>query len=181
MSAPVPFVYSILRYRPYKHLASVLHSTTEARYYGDISGKPCIAEEIGTLGPCVSSDKIAGDFARTALFSLWAHDCNGFIWWCSSDFSHLYFAPYDWSPIEPELGLLRVDGTAKPVLNEMCAFSKFLKNLPCHVLPKRSIEAVCIISREQNQWGVAYSSFVLAKQAGFDIEFQYESQPLKDS
>ena len=31
------------------------------------------------------------------------------------------------------------------------------------------------------QWGAAYSSFILAKQAGFDLEFQYSDQPLKPS
>ena len=33
----------------------------------------------------------------------------------------------------------------------------------------------------QDQWGVAYSSFILAKQAGFDIEFQHGNQPIKDA
>jgi len=32
-----------------------------------------------------------------------------------------------------------------------------------------------------DQWGAAYSSFILAKQAGFNIEFQTGSQPIKDA
>ena len=55
------------------------------RYYADLGGKPCLCEEIGTLGPMISSEAIAADFIRTALFSLWANDCHGLFWWCAYD------------------------------------------------------------------------------------------------
>ena len=33
----------------------------------------------------VASEQIAADFARCVLFSLWAHDCHGLLWWCAYD------------------------------------------------------------------------------------------------
>jgi hypothetical protein len=38
---------------------------------------------------------------------------------------------------------------------------------------------VCILTAEQDTWGAAYSSYILAKQAGFDLEFQFADQLLK--
>lgn len=83
--------------------------------------------------------------------------------------------------MERELGLLRKNNTPKPVLGELAEFRKFIDRLAFDALPPRVIDAVCILSRNQDQWGVAYSSFVLAKQAGLDLEFQYEDRPLKEA
>ncbi|MBC7960765.1 MAG: hypothetical protein H7X94_12975 [Vallitaleaceae bacterium] len=52
---------------------------------------------------------------------------------------------------------------------------------PFGQLPKRAIEGVCITTNQQDHWAVAYSTFILSKQAGFDIEFQHDDQPLKDA
>jgi len=165
---------------PVNTLRTQLHATAESLFYADLGGKPCFAEELGTLGPMVASETIAADFIRAGLFSLWAHDLRGLLWWCASDQTELTDAPYDWYAMERELGLLRTDGTPKPVLAEFGKFRAFVDGLP-QPLPPRVKEAVCILSADQDQWGVAYSTFVLAKQAGFDLEFQYEAQPLKEA
>lgn len=166
---------------PLNTLRSILHSTAESRFYADLGGKPCLCEEIGTLGPMFASEEVAAHFVRATLFSLWANDCHGLLWWCASDQTHLEHAPYDWCAVERELGLLRVDGRAKPVFKEIHAFRQMLDRLNIRSLPKRTREAVCILTESQDQWGVAYSAFILAKQAGLDLEFQYASQPLKDA
>jgi hypothetical protein len=166
---------------PVNTIRTALHSTAESRFYADLGGRPCLCEEIGTLGPMISSEPVAADFARTALFSLWANDCHGLLWWCASDQTHLEHAPYDWCAVERELGLLRVDGRAKPVLKTMHAFRQMLDGLPFRSLPPRTEEAVCILTEGQDTWGVAYSTFVLAKQAGFDLTFQHASQPVRDA
>jgi hypothetical protein len=166
---------------PVDTIRTILHSTAESRYYADLGGKPCLCEEIGTLGPVIASEKIAADFIRSALFSLWANDCHGLLWWCASDQTHLEHAPYDWNTVERELGLLRVDGQPKPVLKELRTFRQMLDGLPFRTLPPRSRDAVCILSERQDTWGVAYAAFILAKQAGFELEFQHVSQPLKDA
>lgn len=166
---------------PVNTIRTILHSTAESRFYADIGGKPCLCQEIGTLGPMIASEAIAADYIRACLFSLWANDCHGLLWWCANDQTALAHAPYDWHAVERELGLLRVDGSAKPVLHALTAFRDFLDGLPFGALPLRTREAVCILTDGQDHWGVAFSTFVLAKQAGFDLEFQYETQPIKDA
>lgn len=166
---------------PINTMRACLHGAAESCFYADIGGKPCLVEEIGSLGPMIAGEDIAADFARTALFSLWAHDCHGLLWWCANDQTNLEHAPYDWCQMEQELGLLRQDGAAKPALKELGRFRSFLDSLPFDALPPRLREGCCILSNGQDNWGVAYSSFVLAKQAGFDLTFQYHDQPLKDA
>ena len=166
---------------PVNTIRTILHSTAEARYYADLGGKPCICQEIGTLGPMIASERVAADFIRGCLFSLWANDCHGVLPWGAHDQTHLAHAPYDWHAVERELGLLRVDGSAKPWLQELTAFRRMLDGLPFDRLPLRRREAVCVLSEGQDQWGVAYSSFILAKQAGFDVEFQYCDEPIRDA
>ena len=176
---PYPYFTPHTDQDPLNSIRTLLHSTAESRFYADIGSKPCLVEEIGTLGPMVASEPIAADFVRSVLFSLWAHDCHGLLWWCAFDQLGLAHAPYDWAAFERELGLVRGDRSEKPVLGEIGHFGRFLASLPFTVLPPRITEAVCILTEGQDQWGAAYSSFVLAKQAGFDLEFQYAGQPLK--
>ena len=164
---------------PVNTLRPSLHATAESRYYADIAGKPCLAEEVGTLGPMVCSEAVAADYIRTALFSLWAHDCHGLLWWCAYDQLHVDQAPYDWHSCERELGLLRGNREVKPVTRTLARFRAWLEGLPIRRLPPRQTEAVCVLSAGQDQWGTAFSAFVLAKQAGFDLEYQFADQPLK--
>jgi hypothetical protein len=51
--------------------------------------------------------------------------------------------------------------------------------MPFEELPPRLVDGVVVLTQEQDHWGVAYSTFVLAKQAGLDVEFQHEGQPLR--
>ncbi len=176
---PYPYFTPHCDQDPVNSLSTILHSTAESRFYADIGGKPCIAEEIGTLGPMIASEAVAADFARSALFSLWAHDCHGLMWWCAYDQIHLEHAPYDWASFERELGLVRTDRSEKPVLGEIGEFGNWLKSLPFDRLPERVADAVCILTEEQDAWGAAYASFVLAKQAGFDLQFQHADQPIR--
>ncbi len=176
---PYPYFTPHCDQDPVNTIRTILHSSAESRFYADIGGKPCIAEELGTLGPMIASDRIAADFIHSALFSLWAHDCHGLVWWCAFDQILLEQAPYDWHSFERELGLVRTDGSPKPVLAELGEFGAWLKSLPFTALPEFTRDAVCILTEEQDAWAAAYSSFVLAKQAGFDLEFQHAGQPLK--
>jgi hypothetical protein len=175
---PYPYFTPHTDQDPVNTIRTALHATSQTRWYGDCGGRPALTEEIGTLGPMVASERIAADFARNVLFSLWAHDCHGLLWWCAYDQGHLTHPPYDWHAFERELGLFRGDRSAKPVLDELSRFASFLRELPIPALPPRLTEAVCILTHEQEQWAAAYSSFVLAKQAGFDLTFQYDDQPL---
>ena len=158
-----------------------LHAAAESRLYADVGNRPCIPEELGTLGPVVCSEKNAAAYLRTTMFSSWAHDCRGLLWWCAYDQDHLDFPPYEWTGLERELGLIRNNRETKPVCDAMREFGGILKKMPFKNLPEFRKNAVCVLTRGQDQWSVAFSSFILAKMAGFDLEFQYADQPLKKS
>jgi hypothetical protein len=164
---------------PVDTMRPLLHAVAEARFYADIGGRPCLVEETGTLGPLISNNETAGRFARSGLLSAWAHDARCLLWWCAFDQDHLNFAPYDWAAFERELGLFKADGKAKPAAKEVQKFSDLIESLPIKKLPARTCEAVCILTPGQDAWGAAFGAFILAKQAGFDITFQYADQPLK--
>ena len=166
---------------PANTIRSIMHSAAETRFYGDIGGKPCLVEETGIMGPMEANEKTKTDFLRSILFNNWANDCQGLLWWCAYDQDILDFPPYEWIAVERELGLFKSDRSPKPVVDELKKFKTFLNCLPFKSLPQRRKEAVCILTDGQDQWGVAYSSFILAKQAGFDLEFQHSNQLLKDA
>lgn len=178
---PYPIFTPYCDQDPINAIRNGLHATAESRLYADIGGAPCLAEEMGTLGPMICSEAIAADYIRGALYSLWAHDCQGMLWWCAYDQTRLEHPPYEANAVERELGLIREDREPKPVLQEIGEFSRRLQALPFDRLPSRRRDAVCILTEGQDQWAVAYSAFILAKQAGFDLEFQTANQPLRSA
>lgn len=178
---PYPFWTPHTDQDPANTIRTIMHSTAETRFYGDVGGKPCLVEETGIMGPMEANEKTKADFLRTLLFNNWAHNCHGLMWWCAYDQNHLDFTPYEWNAVERDLGLFRTDRSPKPVVAELSNFRKFIDQLPFETLPEFKKEAVCILTDGQDQWGVAYSSFILAKQAGFDIEFQHGNQSIKDA
>jgi hypothetical protein len=178
---PYPFWTAHADQDPANTIRTIMHSSAETRYYGDIGGKPCLVEETGIMGPMEANEKSKVAFLRSILFNNWANDCHGLLWWCTYDQNLLDFPPYEWTSVERDLGLFRNDRSPKPVVNELKEFRKFIDDLPFYALPPQKKEAVCILTDGQDQWGVAYSSYVLAKQAGFDIEFQHSNQPIKES
>lgn len=146
-----------------------LHSAAEATLYSDIGGKPCLCEEIGTLGYMLGNEERTAEFIKVNANSLWANGATGIVWWCSHDQNNFTFAPYDWNGLERELGFIRNDGSFKPVRNVFKDYAEFVSDNAR--LPERNRHALCILSQCQDNWAVAYSSFVLSKQAGFDIKF----------
>ena len=158
---------------PINEMKTILHSTAETVMYESLGGIPAFIEEAGTLGPMIASERVAGDYVRAAMFSAWAHDLRGFVWWCANEQSALRHTPYDWNAVERELGLFRIDGTKKPVVDEMSSFTDFVDNFEFGKLPPRITDAVCILSEGQDVWAAAYGSFILAKQAGLDIKFAW--------
>jgi endo-1,4-beta-mannosidase len=178
---PYPLWTPYCDYEPLNSIRPVLHATAESLYYKGIGGKPCFAEELGTMGPMMGSEETAGNFLRGTLFTLWAHDCKGMMWWCAFDQKDLIHAPYDWMQLERELGFIDPEGRPKKMLQEMSKFKKTINKLPFKVLPQRKVDAVCVISHGQEHWPTALGSFILAKQVGMDIEYCYQDQPLPES
>ena len=165
---------------PLNGMKNPMHAPAESLYYGDIGGKPCFAEETGTLGPMEISDTLGADYLRMTLFNLLANDCRGLLWWCGFEQSALDFPPYDWNGVERELGLFYLDKTPKPVLLELKRFSDFLKALPFDRLPARRDRAVCVLTRGQDSWAAAYGAFILAAQAGFSLRFAWADDEIPE-
>ncbi len=178
---PYPIFTPHAGHDPLNTIRTILHATAENHFYGDIGCKPCFTEETGTLGPMIGSYEKASALLRSSMFTLWANDCRGLLWWCGFDQKHLKHQPYAKNAMECELGLFTKDHSPKPMAAEFAKFNRFIDSMPFEKLPERTVEAVCIITAGNDQWGSAYGSFILAKQAGLDIEFQYGAQPLKDS
>ena len=161
-------------------LRTTMHATAQTKLYAEIGGKPCLAEEIGTMGPSVCSDEKAADFLRINLFSLWANGASGVMWWCAHDQDELESNPYSYQMVERELGMLYGDRSPKPVLKEMKDFSSWLGKLDFE-LPRAQTDAVCLLTREQNHWGVAYMTHILAKTVGLNCSFAYGDNELPES
>lgn len=163
----------------YDTMKSMLHGTTESIYYSQISGKPCLCEEIGHLANSVGCEGTVAEYLRANLHTLWAHGFPGLLWWCACDQEQLDFPPYDWCACERELGILRSDGSEKPIAEELRAFQNFASSQS--PLPPYQKDVVCILSKHQDNWAVAYSVNLLCKQAGIDVQFVDGEDPLPES
>lgn len=175
---PYPLFTPHCHREPLDSMRPLLHATVETCLYADLAGRPAFVEEFGTLGPRMCDEQVAAKMVRARLFDLWAHDCRGALWWCAYDQTELTHAPYDWLAIERELGLFRADGSAKPAVKE---FAEFQRAVGMWSLPPRRIDAVCILTNGQDHWGVAFTCFILAKQAGFDIRFVFADELLPEA
>ena len=178
---PYPYFVPHCSKDNFASMRTLLHATCETKYYSDISDKPCMVEELGNLGPMMCDDEMAGNFIKLNMFSNWASGANGLLWWCSSDQIMLETPPYCWNMCELELGLLDRNKKEKTTLKEIKKFSEWIKSLD-FILPEAREDAVCIVTDGQDQWGVAYMSYLLAKQAKLNLKFAYGTQdiPMSD-
>lgn len=176
-----PYPYWVEHARKDKTISfrTFMHAQAESEMYSALSKKPVIVEEVGTMGPQVCSEEMAGVFMRGQLFSAWANGQEGLLWWCAFDQNLLNEPPYAWMSVERYLGLFENEYKAKPALVELKRVSKRIKGLP--KLPKKQIDAVCILSKDIDHWGVAYMTYALAKQAGLSITFADANDELPDA
>ncbi len=158
------------------YIKSTLLPTVMTKLYTDIGKKPCFIEEFGTMGPGVCSEELAGDVLRVNYFSSLANGNPGILWWCANEQTELTTPPYTWTMVENELGMIYQNREPKPVLLEMKRLSELNFELP-----PASIDAVCLLTEEQDCWGVAYMSYVLAKQAGLNISFADATKEIPDA
>ena len=159
---------------------TLLHATAQSCWYAAVGGAPCLVEEIGTMGPMICSEQVSADFLRVNLWSNWAHGAWGLLWWCAFDQDRLTSAPYDWIMCERELGLLHSHDAPRPAALALREFVEEQKALGLR-LPPAKRDGVCLLTRGQDHWGVAYMSFLLGKQAGLTLDFADAEAPLPES
>lgn len=177
---PYPYFVPHCTKDSFSSMRTLLHATCETKYYSDISHKPCLVEEIGTLGNMMCDEQTAAGFLKVNMFSNWAHGSTGTLWWCASDQMTLEAPPYCWNMCEVELGMMDKGKNPKPVLLEMKKFSDFVKTLGFE-LPRANEDGVCLLTDGQDNWGVAYMTYLLSKQAKVNISFAYASKEIPKS
>ncbi len=177
---PYPYWCEHTRVDKTLSLRTTMLPTAQTKFYAEIGKKPCLAEELGTMGPMLCSNEAAADFLRINMFSLWANGMSGVMWWCANEQLNLDTFPYTICMVERELGLFDIDGNAKPVLYEIRKFADFL-DAQDYELPKPIVDAVCILTSAQRQWGIGYMTYVLARMTGLNISFDFGDNVLPDS
>lgn len=156
------------------------HASCETKYYSDLGDKPCLVEEIGTMGPMICDEEKAAQFLRVNLLSNWIHGAEGLMWWCANEQTNLTAQPYTRNMCEIELGMIRADRTPRPVLLEMKNFAERRRQWNISI-PKAKEDAVCILTSGQDQWGTAYMSWCLAQQVSMNLKFCYIDKKIPDA
>ena len=159
---------------PFNGFRNALHQVGQCLFYEGISGKMAFPQEVGNFGPTVSPDWMAAKGLRQELFASWMHGLCGFLWWCAFEQMHNSYPPYETNAMERELGFLKSDSarTPKPEAVALGEFKAFKDSLPFESLPPRKIDAVCLLSEKEDFWQTSFGALMLAKQAGFDLEFR---------
>lgn len=177
---PYPFWVNYAERDKNATVRTAMHATCQTKFYAEVGGKPCFAEEIGTMGNMLCDMEQAARFMRVNLLSNWANDSLGVMWWCGHEQSKLTTEPYISNTCEVELGMLDINMQPKPVLKETKRIGDIIKNFDFD-LPKADVDAVCILTKDQDQWGVAYMTYILAKQAGLNISFCYSEYGIPEA
>lgn len=156
---------------------AITHSVAEQTMYSDLTGKPCLIEEIGTLGEIYGDEETAADFIRANLWNGWANNGLGLIWWDAFDQDFSY-APYEWVDCERALGMFKAGHKPKLLVDECIKFDDFLRKFPYEKMPIRLRNAVCLVSSDA--WLNGFGSYMLAKRAGIELKFADISKTIPD-
>lgn len=156
---------------------TTLHATAQNKFYSEISGKPCFAEEIGSMGPMLSSNRAAAEFLRVNMWSIWANGGLGTLWWCANEQDELTEHPYSIAMAERELGMFDSNHQPKPVICEMKNFFDILSGLNVN-LSQAETQAVCLLTEGQNQWAVGYMTYGLLRKAGLNPKFAFANDEI---
>lgn len=165
---------------PIVSMRPILDPSFSCRLYEDIAKKPTFIQEVGSIGYMNCSEKSEADFYRGMVFSSWADNCGGVMWWCAYDQGHFDYAPYDWNNIGSDYGFYKKDRTEKPIANQNRELLNVINSLPFEELPKKTLDAVCLIPKGENANTIhtLRSTYCLAKQANIDVSFVSVKQPI---
>lgn len=180
---PYPCFTPYCNYDRISSMRLLLHSTCESLFYTNLSGKPCIVEEIGSIYNVLAGETTSADFAKATIRSVWANGINGYMWWCNSDFDKLDKTPYIWNPLEQDLGLITSEGEIKKTLTEIKDFAGIIGKLPLEKLPDAMVDGCILVGKTDepfDAWRFSFNSYVLSKQAGMNMCFSHINAPLPD-
>ena len=162
----------------FMHVRNLCRAAAECRIISDIGGKTCFTEETGNWRNIALSLEGVGNAMNALLWNAWVEDCRAFLWWCAFDQTHLIFAPYHWGDWPGlEHGVFTADRKPHPAAETIARFAKMLEGAPVEKLPKTMPDALCVIDNME----VGFSAYLLARQAGLNLQFQAARSPLKDA
>ncbi|HEY2745976.1 MAG TPA: beta-galactosidase trimerization domain-containing protein [Polyangia bacterium] len=156
-------------------------------------GRPVVLEEFGASSTQAGEAEHAGYVRESVLTSL-AAGASGALVWCASDFDRNTLGletPYSHHAFELGFGLLRADGSEKPVAGELRALRGLVDaiDFPSLTRPRARVAILASdwVEREfPFSWEdksdlrrALLQSFVLAAQAGFDADVLGEDDPLE--
>jgi len=149
----------------------------------DISEIPTFVQEFSSLGYMNSSKKCEAEFYRASLLACLSHNCYGTMWWCAFDQGHHNYAPYRWNTIGSDYGFFDKNLNEKPIATENKKFMELIKKLPNGNLPEHSVNATVLVPRDDGGADIDLlrTSYILAKQANFDVNFSYILDSIPDS
>ncbi len=96
---------------------------------------------IGTMG-CLDEDAMAA-YAVAVLDRLAARGAIGALWWCWTDYADelAQVPPFDEAPHEFHFGVVRSDGSEKPVARALCEFARSMRRVSSVTPPPIADEA----------------------------------------
>lgn len=161
-------------------IRSIIIHTVQTQYYADVSQKPAMMQELGTLTDLTANKEQAAAIVRTHLWSGFANGSKGLLWWCGFNLGEIERPPYEWSAMEGELGIVYDNGEPKPVAYSIKKTYEDIEKIGN--LPDKETDAVVITSTGL-EYGREYlkaivPAFVFAKQSGIDVRFMHFNQNL---
>ena len=152
---------------------AVYHSTAETLMYRGVGKKPAFIEEIGSFGRGYIADERSEKYLYTVLYSALVHGFGSVLWWCGFSFGKCNSQyPYRWIAMERDLGAWNSDRIPAGPARAMKKFISEINDLPCKDdIPPREVDAVAVITSLTDMWKTAYGTFILSKEAGFEIEY----------
>ncbi len=107
-------------------------------------GRPVVLEEFGCSSDFVADD-LAAHYYRQVLYNSLLGGATGWIAWNNTDFDLVDQPPYSHHPFELHFGLTAVDGTPKPVLEEMRDFQRAITGLDLAACERADTDAALVV------------------------------------
>jgi endo-1,4-beta-mannosidase len=155
-------------------------------------GRPVLLEEFG--GSSTQAGELEhASYLRESILTSLAAGAAGALIWCASDFDRHTLGrevPYSHHAFELGFGLLRADGSEKPACDELRALRALVDGLDFPSLARPRAQAAIVVSdwveRDfpfswEDKSGLRRAllqSYVLAAQAGLDVDVLAEDDPL---
>ncbi len=162
---------------------SILDIVFRCRLAEDVSKVPVFAEEFGSIGYTVCSQKTEADFYRSAMYALFSHGCHGAMWWCAFDQGHFDYAPYRWNAIGSEYGFFKSNRREKPIVSVNRKFKDSISKIPGSKLPPMQKDGIILVQHDDRSLdkNVLRSAYILAKRANLDLAFSYVEDAIPDA